>query len=32
VLRKYGYPPDLCESATDTVLEQTELLAGEWTN
>lgn len=30
VLRKYGYPPDLQESATHTVLQQAELLASDW--
>ncbi len=30
ILRKYGYPPDLQEKATDTVLEQAELLAAGW--
>jgi type I restriction enzyme R subunit len=30
VLRKYGYPPDLQEKATQTVLEQAELIAAEW--
>ena len=25
ILKKYGYPPDLCEEATRTVLEQEEL-------
>lgn len=30
LLRKYGYPPDLQEEATKTVLEQAELLASEW--
>lgn len=30
ILRRYGYPPDLQEGATDTVLEQAELLAAEW--
>lgn len=30
ILRKYGYPPDLQEKATETVLEQAELLATEW--
>lgn len=30
ILRKYGYPPDLQDSATDLVLEQAELLAAEW--
>ena len=29
VLRKYGYPPDLQESAVQTVLQQAELLAME---
>jgi type I restriction enzyme R subunit len=30
ILRKYGYPPDLQEKATQTVLEQAELLSQEW--
>ena len=30
LLRRYGYPPDLQEAATKTVLEQAELLAAEW--
>nr|WP_297040831.1 type I restriction enzyme endonuclease domain-containing protein [Thermosynechococcus sp. OHK43] len=30
ILRKYGYPPDKQEKATQTVLEQTELLSAEW--
>jgi type I restriction enzyme R subunit len=30
ILRKYGYPPDLQEAATRTVLEQAELLAADW--
>jgi hypothetical protein len=30
LLRRYGYPPDLQEAATQTVLAQAELLAGEW--
>ena len=30
ILRKYGYPPDKQEKATRTVLEQAELLSGEW--
>ena len=30
ILRKYGYPPDLQERATSTVLEQAEVLCGEW--
>ncbi|MCW3097842.1 MAG: type site-specific deoxyribonuclease, HsdR family [Chthonomonadaceae bacterium] len=31
VLRKFGYPPDKQEQATNTVLEQTELLCTKWT-
>jgi type I restriction enzyme R subunit len=30
VLRKYGYPPDKQEKATQTVLEQAELLCADW--
>jgi type I restriction enzyme R subunit len=30
ILRKYGYPPDKQEKATQTVLEQAELLSEEW--
>ncbi len=30
ILRKYGYPPDKQEKATQIVLEQTELLCQEW--
>jgi len=30
VLRKYGYPPDKQEKATQTVLQQAELLCAEW--
>ena len=30
LLRKYGYPPDKQEKATQTVLEQAELLAKDW--
>jgi type I restriction enzyme R subunit len=30
ILRKYGYPPDRQEKATETVLEQAALLSGEW--
>jgi type I restriction enzyme R subunit len=30
VLRKYGYPPDKQEKATQTVLEQAELLCAGW--
>jgi type I restriction enzyme R subunit len=29
-LRKYGYPPDKQEKATQTVLEQAELIAVDW--
>jgi type I restriction enzyme R subunit len=32
ILRKYGYPPDLQDGATDLVLQQAELLAAEWIN
>ncbi|MBN1655090.1 MAG: type I restriction endonuclease subunit R [Deltaproteobacteria bacterium] len=31
ILRKYGYPPDKQESATNTVLQQAELLSEYWT-
>jgi type I restriction enzyme, R subunit len=30
ILKKYGYPPDLTEAATQTVLEQAETLCAEW--
>lgn len=30
ILRKYGYPPDLQEKATQTVLEQAEVLSEGW--
>ncbi len=30
VLRRYGYPPDKQEKATQTVLEQAEVLSQEW--
>ena len=30
ILRKYGYPPDLQEKATQTVLEQAEVLSAGW--
>ena len=30
ILRKHGYPPDLQEEATKTVLEQAEALCTEW--
>lgn len=32
ILRKYGYPPDKQERATQTVLEQAKLLCAEWSN
>ena len=31
ILRKYGYPPDKQEKATQTVLAQAELLCADWT-
>jgi type I restriction enzyme R subunit len=31
ILRKYGYPPDKQERATQTVLEQAEALCANWT-
>ncbi len=30
ILRKYGYPPDKQEKATETVLEQAEMLSAAW--
>ena len=30
ILRKYGYPPDKQEKATQVVLEQAEVLSAEW--
>jgi type I restriction enzyme R subunit len=30
ILRKYGYPPDKQEQATELVLEQTEVLCTDW--
>jgi type I restriction enzyme R subunit len=30
LLRKYGYPPEKQEKATQTVLEQAELLCKDW--
>ncbi len=30
ILRRYGYPPDLQDSAVQTVLQQAEALCGEW--
>jgi len=32
VLRQYGYPPDMQALATETVLKQAELIAGELTS
>lgn len=30
ILRKHGYPPDLAEEATQTVLAQAEVLCADW--
>ena len=30
ILRRHGYPPDKQEKATETVLEQAEVLSAEW--
>ena len=30
ILRKHGYPPDKQERATQTVLQQAELLCADW--
>lgn len=30
VLKKYGYPPDKQEKATLTVLQQADVLGGDW--
>ena len=30
ILRKYGYPPDLQDSAVQTVLQQAEVLSAQW--
>ena len=30
ILRKHGYPPDKEEKATQTVLEQAEVLSEDW--
>jgi len=30
ILRKYGYPPDKQEKASQTVLEQAEVLCNDW--
>ena len=32
LLRKFGYPPDMEQLATDTVLKQAELIAQELIN
>jgi len=32
ILKRYGYPPDKQKSATETVLEQAELIAKNWIN
>jgi type I restriction enzyme R subunit len=32
ILRKYGYPPDKQDKATQTVLEQAEVLSAAWAN
>jgi len=32
ILKKYKYPPDKQESATETVLEQAEKLSLAWAN
>ena len=29
-LRKYGYPPDMQKKATETVIQQAELIGKEW--
>ena len=31
ILRKYGYPPDLQDTAVQTVLQQAEALSSAWT-
>lgn len=30
LLRSYGYPPDMQQRATELVLEQAEVLCGDW--
>jgi type I restriction enzyme R subunit len=30
ILKKYGYPPDLQDEATKTVLAQAEVLCADW--
>jgi type I restriction enzyme, R subunit len=30
LLRKYGYPPDKEKKATETVLQQAELICKDW--
>ena len=32
ILKKYGYPPDLQDEATKTVLAQAELLSANWSS
>jgi type I restriction enzyme, R subunit len=32
ILRKHGYPPDMQQRATELVLEQTEVICGDWAN
>lgn len=32
ILKRRGYPPDMAEKATQTVLEQAELIARDWAN
>jgi type I restriction enzyme R subunit len=32
ILRKHGYPPDMELKATETVLEQAKLLAGDFSS
>ena len=32
ILRKYGYPPDMQQLATDLVLEQTAVLCRDWSD
>jgi type I restriction enzyme, R subunit len=31
ILKKYGYPPDKQEKASQTILEQAEEIAKDWT-
>jgi type I restriction enzyme, R subunit len=32
ILKKYSYPPDLQEKTTETVLEQAERIAADWSS